>query len=163
MKKLIATLALAAGVGWTGLAAAATATGTLTVQATVADACSLADGALAFGNVDPNAGVTSAVRANIAVTCTLGASFTVGLGDGQNLAAGSRRMRRGATADYLKYELFRELLLTSRFGDSGASDRVAGTGAGNSSTSIVVYGTMPSGQSVAGGSYADSVQITVYY
>ena len=163
MKKLIVILALGAGVSWSGLSHAATATGTLTVQATVSDACSLADGALAFGAVDPNSGVAVAVTANIAVTCTLGAAFAVGLGDGQNLAAGSRRMRRGATTDYLKYNLYRDVMLTSRFGDTGVSDRVAGTGMGVSSTPVVVYGTMPSSQAGASGTYADSVQITVYY
>jgi len=163
MKKFIALGAFAVGLAVAGSANAATATGTLTVQATVSDACSVADAALTFGAVNPTAGVVVPVTANINVTCTLGTTFSVGLGDGSNVSGGNRRLRRGATTDYLRYELYKDLLMTARFGDSGSSDRAAGLGLGVAATPIVVYGAIPSSQTAASGSYSDSVQITLYY
>lgn len=163
MKKILAIAAFAVGVGCASAAGAATATGTLTVQATVSDACSVADAALTFGAVNPTNGILVPVTTNISVVCTLGTSFSVGLGDGSNVNSGNRRLRRGATTDYLRYELYKDILMTSRFGDTGASDRVAGLGLGVTATPVVVYGTIPSAQTAASGSYSDSVQITLYY
>lgn len=163
MKKAISALVLTAGFSWAGTAAAVTANGTLTVQATVSDACSVADAALTFGAVNPSAGVLVPVTANIGVTCTLGTSFSVGLNDGQNLSSGNRRMRKGVTSDYLRYELYREVLMSSRFGDTGTSDRVTGLGLGIAATPVVVYGVVPGSQTAAAGSYSDSVTITLYY
>ena len=163
MKRWLAIFALASGALAADAASGATANGTLTVSATVADACSVADANLPFGSVNPAAGVTTAVSANINVTCTLGTSFTVGLGNGSNVSSGVRRLRRGVTTDYLTYELYKDMAGTTRFGDTGASDRAAGTGLGVSVTPISVYGKIPSGQSAASGAYSDSVQITLYY
>ena len=163
MKKTIAIAVFGASLAFAGAASAATQNGTLTVQATVADACSVADAALTFGAVNPTAGVAIPVTANINVTCTLGTSFTVGLGDGSNVSGGNRRLRRGATTDYLRYELYKDLTMLSRFGDSGASDRAAGIGLGITVTPVIVYGAIPGSQTAASGSYSDSVQITLYY
>ena len=163
MKKSIAVTAATLALVSASAASAATATGTLTVQATVSDACSVADTALTFGAVNPTAGVVIPVTTNVSVTCTLGTSFSVGLGDGSNVTGGNRRLRRGATTDYLRYELYKDLLMTSRFGDSGASDRATGLGLGVGATPIVIYGAIPASQTAASGSYADSVQITLYY
>jgi len=163
MRKSLAILALACGALAADTASAATANGTLTVTATVADACSVSDATVAFGAVTPSAGVTTPVSTNIAVTCTLGTTFSVGLGNGSNASSGVRRLRRGATTDYLTYELYKDLAATSRFGDTGANDRAAGTGLGVSATPIAVYGKIPAGQTAASGSYSDSVQITLYY
>lgn len=163
MKKTTAILAFSACLAFAGGAQAATANGTLTVQATVSDACSVADAALTFGAVNPTNGILVPVTANIGVTCTLGTTFSVGLGDGQNVNGGNRRLRRGATTDYLRYELYKDLLMTSRFGDTGSSDRAAGLGLGVAATPVVVYGAIPGSQTAASGSYSDSVQITLYY
>jgi spore coat protein U-like protein len=157
----------AAVVAWSvfaaGSASAATANGTLTVSATVADACSVADATLAFGAVNPASGVTTALSANINVTCTLGTTFTVGLGNGSNANSGVRRLRRGVTSDYLTYELYKDMAGTTRFGDTNSGDRAAGTGLGVGATAISVYGKIPSGQTAAAGAYSDSVVITLYY
>jgi spore coat protein U-like protein len=163
MKKSLATLALACVVLSAQSASAATANGTLTVQATVSDACSVADAALTFGAVNPTSGILLPVTTNIGVTCTLGTSFTVGLGDGSNATGGARRLRRGVTSDYLTYELYKDILMTSRFGNAQTGDRASGLGLGITSTPIIVYGAIPAGQTAASGSYSDSVQITLYY
>lgn len=147
-----------------GMANAATATANLTVQATVADSCGVTDANLSFGSVSPASGTTLPVAGSIAVTCTLGTSFSVGLGDGQNVSGGVRRMRRGASTDYLNYELYKDLLVQNRFGDAVTAQRLTGgLGLGLVAVPVAVYGAVPSGQSAASGAYSDTVQITLYY
>lgn len=163
MKTSLAILALGGGLFAADAASAATSNGNLVIQATVSDACSVADTSLGFGAVNPTSGVLVPVATNVSVTCTLGTSFSVGLGDGNNLSGGARRLRKGTSSDYLRYELYKDLLMTTRFGDTGSSDRVAGLGLGITATPVVIYGAIPAGQTAAGGSYADSVQITLYY
>ena len=163
MRMSLAILAVTAAALCATRASAASTNGNLTLQATVSDACSVTDAALTFGAVNPTAGVIIPMTTNISVNCTLGTTFSVGLGDGSNATGGNRRLRRGATTDYLTYELFRDLTMTSRFGDTGSSDRVAGLGLGIAATPVIVYGKIPAGQTATSGSYSDSVQITLYY
>lgn len=145
-------------------AGAATASGNLNVQATVSDACSVTDATIDFGAVNPTAGVLIPATGLVNVTCSLGTSFDVGLGEGQNATGGRRRMRRGASSDYLAYELYKDLLLTSRFGDAAAGDRATGLlGLGLLPTVVTVYASVDSGQSAGPGAYSDTVQITVYF
>jgi spore coat protein U-like protein len=144
-------------------AEAAQATANLTVTATVADTCGVTDAALSFGTIVPTAGTAVPVTGAISVTCSLGTSFSVGLGNGANASGAVRRMRLGATSNYLTYEIYKDLLTTTRFGDTGSSDRAAGVGVGLLVTPIAFFGSVASGQTASVGAYSDSVQITLYY
>jgi spore coat protein U-like protein len=145
-------------------ALAATATGVLTVQATVVSACSVAGSTFAFGTINPANGTSTLPSVNLSVTCTMGTTFAVGLGDGVNAAGGQRRMKGTGQAQYLSYELYRDVTGTQRFGDSVTSQRVTGqTGLGAAPNLIAVYGAIPSGQSAPSDVYSDTVPITVYY
>ncbi len=145
-------------------ASAATANANLTVQATVADSCGVTDANLSFGTVSPSAGTALPSTGAISVTCTLGTGFSVGLGDGLNASSGARRMRKGATTEYLTYELYRDLIVQQRFGDSNPAQRVTGgVGLGLVAVPVSVFGMVPSGQASATGAYSDTVQITLYY
>jgi spore coat protein U domain-containing protein, fimbrial subunit CupE1/2/3/6 len=159
---LLATLVFGSALLCATSLQAGTANGTLTVQATVVDACSVASASLSFGSVSPSAGTAIPATTSINVTCTLGTPFTVGLSTGQNASGGNRRML-GASNVYLGYRLYQDLLLTTPFGDTGSSDRASGLGLGITATPIAVFGAVTSGQNVGSGSYSDSVQITVYY
>ena len=136
-------------------AMAGTATGTLSVSATVAATCNVSSGSIDFGTYTPSsdANQTSAVS----VTCTAGTNYTVELGAGGNPSGQARRM--AGAGSHLTYELYSD---TGRSVIWNDSNKVAGTGSG-SAQSILVYGRIPSGQSVPAGSYADSVQILVTY
>ena len=148
----------------TSTASASTATGVLTVQATVISACSVSGGTLAFGTVNPANGTSSLPSVNLSVTCTMGTTFSVGLGDGANAASGQRRMKGTSQAQYLSYELYRDVTGTQRFGDTVTSQRVTGqVGLGAAPNLISVYGAIPSGQSAPSDVYSDTVPITVYY
>ena len=164
-RALFAALSLAV-VATASSAAADTATGNLSVTATVNKACTVGGGTLAFGTVVPATGVTSPVTGSVSVTCTVGTTFDVGLGDGTNYSNPNRRMRVGATSNYLTYEIYRDASATERFGNTDATDRLtAQTGLGSSANTINVYGLVPSGQAgTAGeGSYTDTVVVTVIY
>lgn len=153
-----ATVLFAAFAGHAG-----TAPATLTVQATVVDLCSADNATLNFGTVNPTSGVVLPTTGLINVTCSLLTPFTVGLGDGLYASSGARRMKRSGSTDYLNYSLFKDLLMTTRFGDTGSSDRAAGAGLGLLPTPITVFGTIAAGQSAQSGDYSDTVQVTVYY
>jgi spore coat protein U-like protein len=163
MRKWLSLSLLGFGLMAAGPSLAASTSANLNVTATVVNACTAADATLAFGTVSPSTGTLVPTTATINVTCTLLTPFTVGLGDGTNYSGGARRMRRGATSDYLTYEIYTDLLLTTRFGDTDSSDRAAGLGLGVLPTPVLLYGTVASGQSVSAGNYTDTVPITVYY
>jgi spore coat protein U-like protein len=146
-----------------GTASGATTSANLTVQVTVVDLCTVQDATLAFGTVNPAVGVTVPTTGLINVTCSLGTAFTVGLGDGLNYSSGDRRMKRSGSSDYLNYNLYRDILVAERFGDTGGSDRASGLGLGLLPTPVSVFGTVPGSQTAPSGSYSDTVQINVYY
>lgn len=144
--------------------ATTTASGVLTVQASVVATCTVASGTLAFGVINPAVGTTSLPSTNLSVTCTLGTPFSVGLGDGANASGGQRRMKGATQLQYLSYDLFRDAMGTQRFGDSVTSQRLASqTGLGVTANALPVYGAVSSGQSAAADTYSDTVPITVYY
>jgi spore coat protein U-like protein len=150
--------------GFAAPASASTTSGVLTVQATVVSACSVASGTLAFGTIDPATGTAALPSVNINVTCTMGTTFAVGLGDGANASGTQRRMKGAGQSQYLSYELYRDVAGTQRFGDAVTSQRVTGgVGLGVAPNLISVYGSIPSGQSAPSDVYSDTVPITVYY
>jgi spore coat protein U-like protein len=144
----------------------ATATASLAVTASVSANCVINAGSLAFGAYDPvstNASTDLSGSGTFTVACTRGAANVwVGMGNGANYSGG-RRMRLGATTDYLSYELYK---------DNTASPAVWGntlaTGLGYSPTTLApytmtVYGKVPANQDVPAGSYSDTVVMTVNF
>ena len=165
MKRVLLAALTLGGLAAAGSAHAQSATGSLTVNATVANNCTVDSPTLDFGSTVDVLGGNTDATANISVTCTVGTAFFVGLGNGLNYVNPNRRMRIGATASYLNYELYRETGRSSRFGDTAdGTDRVGETGQGSSADTIVVYGRIPSGQTTAAvGAYTDTVGISVTY
>src|SRR5690606_9450131 len=66
----------------------------------------------------------------IGLTCTNGASWQIGLGNGANASGTQRRMRLGATGDYVRYELYRDAARTQRWGTTLNVDTRTGSGTG---------------------------------
>lgn len=134
-----------------------------TASASVPSRCTLSTATnLEFGSVPgtilSNRDETSAVT----FTCTNRTAWNVGLDNGLHAAGAIRRMRRGSTPDYVRYELYRDEPRNLRWGTTTGSDTAAGTGTG-ASQSVTVYGRVPSGQTVPAGSYTDTVTVTVTY
>jgi len=117
---------------------------------------------LAFGNV---AGLVSANQdqtSTIALTCTKRTPWQLGLNNGQHANGAVRRMRLGASGSYVNYELYRDATHTQRWGNALDSDTLRKTGTG-SIQNEVVYGRVPSPQTVPAGSYSDVITVTVTF
>ena len=156
-------------------ASALTATVNLAVSASVAQNCTIATTALAFGAYDPvvaNAATDLNANGTVTVACTKGATgLSIGLGNGNNFSSG-RRMAGGG--DFLAYGLFQPPNNTPgtacTFPASTAWGTVVGTntlGLSNSTSKTArtynICGTVTSGQDVTVASYSDTVVATINF
>jgi spore coat protein U-like protein len=141
-------------------AAAATSNSSFSVTATVVATCVVSATALAFGNYT---GVQSDSTATLSMTCTNTTPYNIGLGVG--LAPGATvttRKMTGPLAAVLPYALFSDTDRALNWGNTVATDTVAGTGSGSVQT-LTIYGRIASGLYVAPGAYTDTVTATVTY
>lgn len=136
------------------------------VTATVIPSCSIdAQAIIAFGNYDPLSTTDSSATGSVSITCTKGASVTIGLTSGNNFSASTNNMKWADGADLLAYKLYQPDGQT-QWSDSEATDGTI-TGAGHV---LSVTGSGPStaisesivaklvhGQNVSVGSYSDTV------
>ncbi|MBA3981532.1 MAG: hypothetical protein C0462_13125 [Alcanivorax sp.] len=156
MKKIIKMTALA-GACLTGTAAmAATVSDTFEVRITLESACEIS-GTVAGGNLgasDLNFGThPGLLDANIdadngsdgiAVRCSSGTSYSIGLDDGGNFdegpVAGSRAMQN--SGEFVSYELFQDGARNTRWGALGSGDEVNAVGTGSRQV-FSVFGRVP--------------------
>lgn len=154
---LIAAALVVAGVA--GTASAATDTKNFQVTMTITGACDISTGTatnVAFGSAAAG-GTDKTATGNLIVNCSNGQAYAITLNNGGNYAAG-RRMRLGATTNYIAYDLF------SDAGFSTAWTSVAGTGNGLDQN-IPVYGKVLAANYATSvpGAYTDTVTATVTY
>lgn len=95
---------------------------TMTVTMIVENDCAIAAPDLDFGSA-PLAGSFAEATQTITIRCSAGAAYSVGLSDGNNFDGGWRRMRRAATSDYLRYEIYQAPSSGIRWGSVGAERR----------------------------------------
>lgn len=139
----------------------ATATTTMAVSATVLSSCIVVASPLVFGNYDPTSATAKDATTTIAVTCTSGTAYNVGLdaGGASGATVTTRKLVNGA--NLLPYAIYKEVGRTNNWGDT-TTDRVSGTGNG-ALQSLTVYGSIPAGAAVPAGAYTDTVNVTVTY
>lgn len=147
-------------------ASASTTTASLQVSATAAAACTLTTTPVAFGTLSATAATTA--TGTISVNCTNGDALTIALDGGANGSSGQRRLANGT--NYLNYDLYQpnsgntgESSPATAWGDGtglGSIYSVSSTGAAQN---LVVYGSVPSGQSLYVGNYTDTVTVTLTY
>ncbi|WP_348270058.1 spore coat U domain-containing protein [Edaphobacter paludis] len=141
-------------------AIAATTTATFGVTATVQATCLVSATPLAFGTYT---GAVANSTSSVSVTCTNTTPYNVGLSAG--LATGATvttRQMTGPASALLNYALFSDSARTLNWGQTIATDTVAGTGNG-SAQAITVYGQAAAGQYVAPGDYSDTITATITY
>lgn len=163
-------LVLAGLAGLTAGADAGTTSANLGVSATVSSTCSVTTSPVAFGDYNPTAGTADTATGTVAVTCTLGSSYSIALDAGANEStagnANTRRMKAN-TSDYLSYGLYLDSGHTTVWGDGANGTSISpasGSHTGDGSAqSYDVYGSIPAGQYVAPGTYTDTVVATVTY
>lgn len=158
---------LVAALGLCQAANAATATGVMTVTATVASSCTVGTSTLAFGSVTSAAIQAGNIDAtgSVTVNCTTGSAYTVTLGAGAGTGAtfASRKMTSGAPVTLLNYSIYTTAGRATVWGEgTAASVTVAGTGSGAVQT-IDAFGRIFSGQTVPALTYTDTVAVTVTY
>ena len=145
-------------------ALADTATTNLLVSALVVKACLVAATPLAFGTYDTLGPGNSDNTATLTVTCTLGTSFTVGLGAGSSTGATvTTRAMTGLLGGHLSYGLFQNTSRTTNWGNTPGTDTPAAIVAGALPSLLTVYGRVPARQSVAADAYTDTVVVTVNF
>lgn len=134
------------------------------------DWCEVAATGVNFGTYDPlNASDTEATG-NVAVTCRvvllgLVVTYEVELNTGGSGTYFPREMTSGTST--LEYQLYIDSARNTVWGDgTGATDTWSFGSliqVGTHTENFPVYGTIPSGQMVAAGSYSDTITVTVIY
>lgn len=169
MKKkwIISLMTLACSGLSTSFTWAATATGNLSVSATILSTCVVGTSTLNFGNYDPTAPASTTATGSVVVTCTGGVPYTIALGAGQTGGTvTTRRMEEtGPGTSSLDYFINRSncgTALCDNWGETNGTDTVNSTGTG-AAQSIPAYGVIPANQSGVAGVYSDVVQITVTF
>jgi len=119
---------------------------------------------LDFGSIPGVITSNSDQTSTIGMTCTGRTAWQVGLNNGNNASGSIRRMRLGATGNYVAYELYNNPARSSatRWGNTLTTDTVPGSGTGVAQ-SLTVYGRVPAPQSAAAGSYSDIITVTINY
>lgn len=158
------------------VASAGATTGTLTISASIAQTCTVANQTLAFGAYDPTVGaLVNATPLALSVTCTKGATNVyLDLDNGQNNGVpcpGSfqRCMKgTGGSPDYLNYQLYSDTNHTIIWGAGTPAGSNTGVAFGPFTSSTIavtndVYGQIPASQDAKVDSYSDSVVETVNF
>jgi spore coat protein U-like protein len=157
---IAATLAAAVMASSAPVLAASTATGSLINTATVLASCTVVGSTIAFGNYTST---QVDQTGNLAVLCTNGTSYTIGLDAGAGTGATtSVRKLSGSLGGTLNYALYRDSGRTNNWGSTIGTDTQAGTGNGLLQN-LTVYGRIASAQTPLAGVYTDTVTVTLTY
>lgn len=146
-----------------GAASAATATSTLSVSATVLKSCTVATTPVLFGNYDPTSATAKTGTGSVAVTCTSGTSYDVGLDAGAGTGATVASRKLTLSSNTLNYALYSDSGYTSVWGVTIGTDVVHATAPVSLVNTHTVYGSIPAGQGATLGAYTDTVNVTVTY
>jgi spore coat protein U-like protein len=143
-------------------AEAATATGSFTVQVTIAATCVVTSATnLNFGTqgvLAANVDQTSTIN----VTCTNTTPYNIGLDKGVNGASVTTRQMKSAGPALINYSLFSDAGRTVNWGNTVGTDTVAATGNG-AAQPFTVYGRIPPQTSPLAAVYTDTITVTVTY
>lgn len=155
-----ATVALA-GLGASYMpAAAATATTSFSVTATVQATCLISGNNLGFGTYT---GTAIPATTTLSVTCTNGTTYNVGLNPGTATGATvTTRAMTGPASATLSYALYQDSGHTTNWGQTVGTDTKSGTGNGSAQT-LTVYGQLSGAQYPTPGSYTDTITATITY
>lgn len=168
-KNITLALVAALSLGIAGSASAATASGTLNPQATVAAACVISSASLDFGSISGVLQANVDVAGVINLNCTANLPYSLAANGGANSAKtkipGRRAMISGANATGIDYDLFTDSTYATRFTNL-ASGAITGTsGASGGAVAVPVHGRVFSGQtySFATGTVSDTVGLTITF
>jgi len=154
MKKLIVVTMIVALVAMSGVAMAASATGSLNVTAAVTASCRVTGTtAINFGNYDPTDTSNKDGGGDFTFRCTKGTDYKLYI-------AGTRKMTDGSND--LNFEIYSDALRTAVY-PSALGGAIGGTSASNAAISQNLYGRIPAEQDVPANTYSQSLTVTVEY
>ena len=152
-------MAILAALGGAPLAAG-TASGTMTISATVEESCELDARPMVFGTLTAEQGGLDA-RSSVVLACTPTAGYVVTMDDGGHSASGTRRMVDASGTSYLAYEIYSDAARTRRWG-STATSGVSAVAPLDGRVELEVYARLAAGSARAG-AYADTITVTVEF
>ena len=162
---LAATLVLVLG---SKVALAGSATGALSVSATVSLTCAITTSSVNFGPYNPAARVPTDATGLLVITCTEGAFYDIALDAGNRPSipgdAATRRMTRNEQDHNLPYALFADSAHLTLWGEQSNPTHRFVTDAGDGTAHhYPVYGRIDPGHYVPAGLYNDKVMATLTY
>ena len=141
-----------------------------TTTATVSANCNVSTTVMNFGSVSTAISSNVDSTATITAQCTSTTPYSIGLDNGTNVSGSQRRMRLGATANYINYSLYTDparsvsWLATSSTTSCTGGANTCSLGTGNGSNqNITVYGRVPPQTAPAAGTFSDTILITITY
>jgi spore coat protein U-like protein len=103
------------------------------------------------------------VDGSIVVQCTNSTSYNIGLNAGTGASATvANRLMTGPSNTTVAYSLYRDAAHTLVWGNTPASDTLAGTGTGSNQT-YPVYGRVAAQSAAAPGAYTDTITVALNY
>jgi len=154
MKKLIVVTMLVALVAMSGVAMAATATGSLNVTAAVTPSCRVTGTtAINFGSYDPTDTSPKDAAGDFTFRCTKGTAYNLYI-------TGTRQMTDGT--NNLGFEIYSDATRTTAY-PSALAGAISGTSANNAANTQNLYGRISAEQDVPAGAYSKSLTVTVEY
>ncbi|MGE5471270.1 MAG: spore coat U domain-containing protein [Bacteroidota bacterium] len=160
MKTLSKLLPILLILGTSNVTTAATDSGTLTVTATVAAACSIGDATLNFGAYDPSSATDTDAQTTVTVTCTNGSAYSIY----STTANADRKMITGAggAGQELTFGVYGSAANRTsgtQLPVTNTSGKITGTGSG-SAQNVDLYGRIAALQNVYAGSYTNAAATT---
>jgi len=139
--------------------AASSAHADLPVSVVVSNNCTITTAAVTFAGYDPlSATAADSTGGSVTITCTQGATTTIGLNFGTNTPAGPASMANGTYL--LPYALYSDSGRSTLWGGATITPAAAPSKAPRT---IPVYGRIPAGTDVPSGTYTDTVLATVNF
>jgi spore coat protein U-like protein len=138
------------------------AAATLEITATVPNACTVQSGSVAFGTyVSGQQSSLDATGGGFSVECSSGAEVEISLDGGLHEGSGGngRAMSSPTSGDFLNYHLYRGPGFSTQWDPSLLLPFTLING----SNPIEVNGLISADQSIGGGEYSDTVQITLTF
>jgi len=135
-----------------------------------AQSCSVSATTMSFAPYNAYSGLTVDATSMVTMTCTgllfIGVAYEVRLDGGQEANIAARKMRQGATANKLAYQIYLNSGYSTVWGDGVQGSSFSGTmllGLFSRTQTRTVYGRIPASQQVNSGNYSDGPVMTIIY
>jgi spore coat protein U-like protein len=142
-----------------GLHAQQSASATFKVTARVNAVCEVTATDLSFGDYSQGLVRSSTL---LRATCTPNTTYYIGLDQGQAPSATETNRYMVSGPGLLNYGLYSDSAHSIPWGNTTGTNTVTGTGTGLAQDHTV-FGTIPPGQAVPAGDYADTITVRIYY